>query len=154
VFLQQEKITRQVLRDNPNIQHHYLTAGEHALHDIVNGERHKPALVIIHGTPGDWRQYSRYLFSRELPSLYQVVVIDRAGWGESLLGGDKSYANFSLQAKIIAPLLQQLKAGNGNAAVVLRGHTLGASLAPQLALDCPRLTDGLLLFAGTLDPAF
>lgn len=33
------------------------------------------------------------------------------------------------------------------------GHSLGASLAPQIAMDFPGLVDGLLLFAGTLDPA-
>ncbi|MFT6101774.1 MAG: pimeloyl-ACP methyl ester carboxylesterase [Granulosicoccus sp.] len=153
VFLQQEKITRQVLLDNPDMQHSYLMVDGHTLHYIINGDRHKPALVIIHGTPGDWRQYSRYLFNSDLLSLYQVIVIDRPGWGESRLAGDKSYADFSLQALIIAPLLKQLKNGNNDAAVVLMGHSLGASLAPQIALDFPQLTDGLLLFAGTLDPA-
>jgi pimeloyl-ACP methyl ester carboxylesterase len=153
VFEQQEKITRQILQDNPNIQHTYLPVGEHTLHYVANGSKQNPALIIIHGTPGDWRQYSRYLFNESLLSMYRVVVIDRPGWGGSVLGQQQAYANFSLQAKIIASLAALLREQSQHQPVILMGHSLGSSLAPQVALDFPELIDGLLLFAGTLDPA-
>ncbi|MGS2717352.1 alpha/beta fold hydrolase [Eionea flava] len=152
VFQQQEEITQQVLRENPDIQHHYLNVDDHVLHYVINGEIQKPTLIIIHGTPGDWRQYSRYLFNESLLAAYRVVVIDRPGWGESILGDDLTYADFSQQAMIIAQLLSQLKS-ESQQPIVLMGHSLGASLAPQIAIDFPKLVDGLLLFAGTLDPA-
>lgn len=153
VFEQQEKITQQVLQANPDIQHTYLSVDEHVLHYVANGDNKKPALIIVHGTPGDWQQYSRYLFNEELLSAYYVVVIDRPGWGESVLGQHQVYADFPLQAKIIASLAQALRKQSEGQPVVLMGHSLGSSLAPQVALDFPHLIDGLLLFAGTLDPA-
>jgi pimeloyl-ACP methyl ester carboxylesterase len=152
VFEQQEKITRQVLQDNPNVQHDYLSVGEHTLHYVSNGQKQKPALIIIHGTPGDWQQYSRYLFNEDLLSIYRVIVIDRPGWGDSVLGREQAGADFPLQAGIIAALAKVLREQSQNQPVVLMGHSLGSSLAPQIALDFPELIDGLLLFAGTLDP--
>jgi pimeloyl-ACP methyl ester carboxylesterase len=152
LFEQQEKITQQVLQDNPDLQHDYLSVGEHTLHYVSNGQKQKPALIIIHGTPGDWRQYSRYLFNEELLSIYRVIVIDRPGWGDSVLGNEQTYAGFPLQASIIASLAKHLREQSQNQPVVLMGHSLGSSLAPQIALDFPELIDGLLLFAGTLNP--
>lgn len=109
IFQQQEEITQQVLRENPDILHRYLNVDGHVLHYVANGDTQKPTLVIVHGSPGDWRQYSRYLFNESLLSDYRVVVIDRPGWGESGLADGLAYANFSQQAMIIAKLLNQLK---------------------------------------------
>ncbi|MFT6221069.1 MAG: hypothetical protein ACJA0C_000469, partial [Candidatus Endobugula sp.] len=39
LFEQQEKITQQVLQDNPDLQHDYLSVGEHTLHYVSNGQK-------------------------------------------------------------------------------------------------------------------
>lgn len=140
------------IENNPAIKHHYLQVDGHVLHYAANGDINKPAMVIVHGTPGSWRQYSRYLLNEELLSHYYMIVIDRPGWGESVLADDLRIASFKLQAHIIAGLAKKLREQSGGEPVVLMGHSLGASIVPRVAMDFPELVDGLLLFAGTLDP--
>lgn len=138
---------------NIELEHHYLTVDGHRLHYVMNGDPTLPALIIIHGTPGDWRQYARYMLDPSLLTSFLVVVVDRPGWGQSILANGQKIANFKQQAKIIAALAKELRQNSNDQPVIIMGHSLGASLAPQLAIDFPELIDGLLLFAGTIDPA-
>lgn len=152
VISQEEAYVAQTIDQHPDITHHYLPVNGHILHYAAHGDSRKPALVIIHGTPGSWRQYARYLLNPVLLKNYYMVVIDRPGWGESVLAGKQVMTSFKEQAHIIAELARELRQQSGNQAVVIMGHSLGASLAPRIAMDFPELIDGLLLFAGTLDP--
>jgi pimeloyl-ACP methyl ester carboxylesterase len=152
IIIEGREHTERSLSNNPPLQHHQLLMGENKLHYAANGNSKNPALIIIHGTPGSWRQYAAYLFNVELLVNYYVVVIDRPGWGKSTLAQGKEIASFKEQAEIIAVLAKQLRQKSQGQPVVLMGHSLGASLAPQVAMDFPELIDGLLLFAGTLDP--
>lgn len=152
VISQEREYVETHIKSNPELQHYYLNVGQHKLHYIGHGDPQKPALIIVHGTPGDWRQYARYLLNRSLLDDYYMVVIDRPGWGESSLATSQNTATFKEQAFIIAALAKKLRQQNNNQAIVLMGHSLGASLIPQVAMDFPELIDGLLLFAGTVDP--
>jgi len=138
--------------NHSDLQHHYLFKDQYRLHYVGNGDPKKPALIIIHGTPGDWRQYARYLLNKELLKHYYMVVLDRPGWGESVLPEGKEIASFSEQAAVIGNLAQVLHNNSQGQPVVIMGHSLGASLAPRVAMDFPQEVKGLLLFAGTLDP--
>lgn len=138
--------------NNPLLTHHLLEVDDDILHYAAAGDPQKPALVIIHGTPGSWQQYSRYVLEERLLEHYYTIVIDRPGWGLSTLGGEQSHASFEEQSTIIGALAKALKTASANQPVVLAGHSLGSSIAPRVAMDHPELIDGLLLFAGTLDP--
>jgi pimeloyl-ACP methyl ester carboxylesterase len=151
LLVQEGKYVANNIENNRNIQHHQLQVGQDVLHYAAHGDPKKPALIIIHGTPGSWKQYARYLLNKALLKHYYVVLIDRPGWGQSLLGGQQSIASFKQQAMIIAELAKKLRQ-ESHQEVVLMGHSLGASLAPRVAIDFPELIDGLLLFAGTVDP--
>jgi len=152
VIVEERSLIASILKEKM-IQHSYLNIDGHQLHYVANGDVKRPALVIIHGTPSDWRQYARYLFDENLLQQFYIVVIDRPGWGESVLANNKKIATFQEQAMIISRLAKQLREDNGGQPVLLMGHSLGASMAPQVAIDFPELIDGLLLFAGTLDPS-
>lgn len=149
---EQERFESQVV-NNPKLSHYLLEVDDDRLHYVAAGDPQKPALIIIHGTPGSWQQYSRYVIEDRLLQHYYMMVIDRPGWGLSVLGGDKSHASFEEQAKLIGALAASLKEASNGQPVVLAGHSLGSSLAPRVAMDYPELIDGLLLFAGTLDPS-
>jgi pimeloyl-ACP methyl ester carboxylesterase len=148
---EREYVAKHIIH-HPSIEHYQLAIGEHQLHYATHGDHKKPALIIIHGTPGSWQQYARYLLNDTLLAHYYMVVIDRPGWGRSTLGGDKAIASFAEQANIIGALAKKLRQESGGQAVILMGHSLGASLAPRVAMDFPEDIQGLLLFAGTLDP--
>ena len=128
IIEQERTFVETTINGNPDLQHHFLSVDGHRLHYVANGKSDKPALIIIHGTPGDWRQYSRYLLNESLLSQYYMIVIDRPGWGESQLGGDLAIADFSLQAKIIAGLASHLKAHSHGQPVILMGDSLGCLL--------------------------
>ena len=158
IIQQEHHYVKQEIEGHPELLHQQLTLDGHRLHYVVNHHKqalevNKPTLIIIHGTPGSWRQYARYLLNEALLDRYTMIVIDRPGWGSSVLADDLLYADFELQAKIIAALAQRYKQLSGGQAVVLMGHSLGASIAPRVAMDFPNVIDGLLLFAGTVDPS-
>lgn len=138
--------------NNPSIIHHLFELNDDILHYAAAGNPQNPALIIMHGTPGSWQQYARYITEERLLEHYYMLVIDRPGWGGSKLGGGQSFASFEEQSVIIGALAAQLKEDSGAQPVVLAGHSLGSSIAPRVAMDHPDLIDGLLLFAGTLDP--
>lgn len=140
------------IANNPRVSKHQLKVGEDTLFYASAGDTQKPALIIIHGTPGSWKQYARYLLDERLLEHFYMIVVDRPGWGKSTLGGDKKIASFQQQGNIFAALARVLKDGNQGQPVLLMGHSLGSSIAPRAAMDHPDEIDGLLLFAGTLDP--
>ncbi|MCG8414538.1 MAG: alpha/beta hydrolase [Pseudomonadales bacterium] len=129
-----------------------LAVGNFSLHYAEAGEIGKPTVVFIHGTPGSWRALGRLLGHSELRSAARLVAIDRPGWGGSPLNDKEAEGSFAEQVKLIAPLLQQLKAESGNQPMILVGHSLGASYAPYIAYRHPELIDGILMAAGAIDP--
>lgn len=149
---QEQKLFATEVLNNPLVSHHLLTVNEDVLHYAAAGNPKNPSLIIIHGTPGSWQQYARYIIEERLLEHFYMIVIDRPGWGGSVLAGEHNVANFKLQSSIIGALIKQRKEESGDQAVILLGHSLGASLAPQIAMDHPEWVDGLMLFAGTLSP--
>ncbi len=152
IITQERTFVENNIRNHPDLQHRYHSSDLYRLHYVTNGDSKNPALIIIHGTPGDWRQYARYLLNKELLKHYYMIVIDRPGWGESTLPPGQAIASFAQQAAVIGSLAQNLYQDSNGQPVVIMGHSLGASLAPRIAMDFPREVRGLLLFAGTLDP--
>ncbi|MCV6606109.1 MAG: alpha/beta hydrolase, partial [Porticoccaceae bacterium] len=113
------------------------------------GDASQATLVLIHGTPGSWRDMSALLVEPQLRNQFRVISIDRPGWGSSTVAEGQPFVAFSYQAGQIAKLLEQLRQENPSQTIVLAGHSLGASIAPRVAADYPHLVDGLLLLSGT-----
>ncbi len=152
VIAEEREQLKALVESNTSLSHHFLQVGENTLHYASHGDPQKPALIIVHGTPGDWQQYARYLYNETLLAHYYMVVVDRPGWGQSTLAPQKKIASFEEQAVVLAALAKELRDNNQGQPVILMGHSLGASLIPRVAMDFPELIEGLLLFAGTIDP--
>jgi len=137
------------------------------IHYAYSGNKLKPGIIFIHGTPGGWGAFERYLTNRKLQSDYFMVSVDRLGWGRSpMLAPElivnnssdddtktsislkKSAGNFSLQAHAIAAIMNQYP----DKKWLLVGHSLGASIAPKIAVIEEQKVRGLLLLAGSLNP--
>jgi len=107
---------------------------------LVSGRR----IIFVHGTPGSASGWGDYLIG--VPDGYRYIAVDRPGYGFS----EPEHAIVSLkqQARAISPLLKM----NCGRKTILAGHSSGASVVVQTALDYPDRVGGLLLLAGAFDP--
>lgn len=109
----------------------YLRAGD------PNGHR----VLFVHGTPGSAGAWADYLAN--VPNGYEFVAIDRPGFGES--GPDGALTSLEDQARALDPLLKP--------GIVLVGHSLGGPIIAKAAALYPEKVAGLIIVAGSLDPA-
>lgn len=160
--IREQQAFNQQLRANPDLLHINLPVEGGSLHAVLmppleQAAATRQAVVFVHGTPGSWGNAGYYLADETLRSKAWLVSFDRLGWGESSLlntnGRGQAAADFATQAKAITVLLNHLRKEKDLSSIVLVGHSLGASIAPQVALEAPTQVDGLLLLAGSLDPA-
>jgi len=107
----------------------------------------KPLIIFIHGSPGGWGAWSRYLNDPDLRQQAHMIAVDRPGYG----GSGKGQVERSLveQARDIAPLLDKAIPGQR---VLVVGHSFGGPVACRLSMDYgDRITD-ILILAGSIDP--
>ncbi len=115
------------------------------LHYVVSGIDTLPTLFFIHGSPGSWDAYKQYLEDSDLLRKYQMVSIDRPGFGYSQFGDAK---NLKEQDEIISPLIDRFKNGKP---IYIIGHSLGGPLAFQIVASHPDKFTGMILLAGAVD---
>ena len=121
---------------------------QYKIHYAHAGDNDKPGIIFVHGTPGGWAAFERYLADFSLQQDFFMISVDRMGWGLSTLEKPKIGRDFSLQAESIAAIMRDYP----NKKWTIVGHSLGASIAPQIALTAPNSVDSLLLLAGSLNP--
>ena len=152
IFVQEQLFFETEVQDNPLIEKRQVEYTGFKLNYAHSGKLNAPALVYLHGTPGGWDNGARYLMDEDLQRVAHVVAIDRPGWGGSQLADTNAVPDFAEQARLIKPLLDELARQNQGQGIILIGHSLGASLAPYIAMQYPQQVSGLILLAGSLDP--
>jgi pimeloyl-ACP methyl ester carboxylesterase len=125
----------------------YVSGGD-TMHYMEGGRPDRGTLVLVHGSPGNWEAWERYMRDSLLCAEARVVAIDRLGYGKSSPG--LPVPDLGRQASSLRPLLDSLKR---QGPVVLAGHSMGGPIAARAAMDFPELLDGLLILAGSADPA-
>ena len=50
------------------------------MHYAKTGNDTLPAIFFVHGSPGGWNEFERYMQDRELLSKYRIISIDRPGF--------------------------------------------------------------------------
>lgn len=118
--------------------------GRH-LHYAVCGEDSLPTLVFIHGSPGSWMHYMKYMWDEELRCRFRIVAIDRPGFGYSDFG---KAMHVQEQSTIISPVLHKLKTDKS---LFVVGHSMGGPVAVKLAADNPAIIKTLVIIAGAID---
>jgi len=124
-----------------------VTVDGFKMHFVKTGIDTFPTLYFVHGSPGSWEAFSQYLEDRDLLAKYRMISVDRPGFGESEFGNAKDLND---QSQLISPLLSLTR--NGKRAYVI-GHSLGGPMATKLAADNPGFFSGIVLLAGSVDPA-
>jgi len=108
----------------------------------INGKdfgKHKQSLVFIHGSGGDHSLWS--LQYAKLHKQFNIVAIDLPGHGRSQGSGESDVGNYCLWMK---RLLDALHLKNS----ILVGHSLGAAIALQFALNYPQEIKGIIPVGG------
>ena len=116
------------------------------LHYVQIGSDTLPTLFFVHGSPGSWNAFKRYLQDKDLIRHYRMVAIDRPGFGFSEFNDAR---NLTEQTRIIDHLLTSIR---NDKPMFLVGHSLGGPLIVKLYLDNSSLISGLVILAGALDP--
>jgi pimeloyl-ACP methyl ester carboxylesterase len=118
---------------------------KHHLHYAVCGSDSLPTLVFIHGSPGSWVHYMKYMWDEDMRKKFRMVAIDRPGFGYSDFG---KAMHLQQQCEIISPVLKKLKT---NKPLVLLGHSMGGPVAVKLAADNTSIINTLVIVAGAID---
>ena len=133
-----------------NVAAHQQSYATHSreIHYVSAGDSTKALVLFIHGSPGSLSAFIHFLADTSLLRKGFLITTDRPGFGYSNFG--RGVASLKEQAEILKPILEKYK---GNRPVVLIGHSLGGPLIARMAMDYPELVDGLIIVAGSIDPA-
>lgn len=117
------------------------------IHYAKTGNDSFPTIIFIHGSPGSWMTYERFMKDKELLEKFRMISIDRPGFGFSEFGEAK---NLKEQSQLISPLLEIF---NNHKPVYIAGHSMGGPVAAQIAADNPNSFAGLILLSAAIDPS-
>lgn len=117
------------------------------IHYAKTGNDSLPTIIFIHGTPGSWDAFAGFLVDKELLQYFRLVSIDRPGFGFSDFG---KAVNLQRQSELISPIFYRIA---NNKPVYIAGHSLGGPMIIKLVADNPGYFGGLLVLAGSVDPA-
>jgi pimeloyl-ACP methyl ester carboxylesterase len=124
-----------------------LHINNHDLHYVSVGADSMRTIVFVHGSPGSWDAFQRYLMDSTLRVRFRLISIDRPGFGYSDYG---KALHLQDNCDIISSFLDSI--GNGKP-LILVGHSLGGSIVPILAADNKEKISDIVILAGALDPA-
>jgi pimeloyl-ACP methyl ester carboxylesterase len=118
----------------------------HHLHYAVCGNGDSlPTLVFIHGSPGSWMNYMKFMWDSSIRKKFRIVAIDRPGFGYSDFG---KAIHLQEQCALIMPVLQKLKTKQP---MFLVGHSMGGPVLVKLAADNSSLFEKIVIIAGSID---
>lgn len=116
------------------------------LHYVKIGDSSKPTLILIHGSPGSWDAWVSFITETNVLENYQVIAIDRTGYGKTSLEGRYSLLE---QSQFLKPIMDQYCSQ-----CIVAGHSYGGGLAMQVALDYQAKIKGAITIAGTVAAPF
>lgn len=123
-----------------------IYVGRIRLHYIKAGMDTLPTLFFIHGSPGSWKAYKRYLMDTLLLSRFRMIAIDRPGYGFS----DHGHASdLKKQEGMIHEIVN--KEQNGKPFHLI-GHSLGGPILIKMAQQHPKDYSSLTILAGSISP--
>lgn len=123
-----------------------VALGRHKLHYIQTGNPKKPTLFFIHGSPGSWDAFKKYVTDSLLLSKYRMIAVDRPGFGYSDFG---KAADLDMQSELLEKLVNVT---DNRMPVILVGHSLGGPVVVKMASDEPNRFEHIVVLSGSLDP--
>jgi pimeloyl-ACP methyl ester carboxylesterase len=104
----------------------------------------KPLLLFVHGSPGDYKGWDKYLKDSTLQHKYRIMALDRPGFGQSVSVDTMAFPKLDFQAKVVRAFTK--KYANGQK-IILVGHSVGGAIVSLVAAKYPAEIDDLVLLA-------
>jgi len=111
-----------------------------------SGSPKKDAFLFVHGSPGSMDAFLDYMVDTNLLSHADLITYDRPGFGNSGFG--RAMPSLTMQARTATALMDSL----GYERYWLAGHSYGAPIIVQAAMNHPRRIGGICLIAGSVSP--
>jgi pimeloyl-ACP methyl ester carboxylesterase len=115
---------------------------------VIVGDELKPLVIFVHGSPGSLSAFIDFLGDSSLLRQAQLISVDRPGFGHANFG--LAEPSLQKQAALLKSIIDKNK---HDRPVFLVGHSLGGPLIARVAMDYPKLVDGLIMVAPSIDPA-
>ncbi|SOE20635.1 Pimeloyl-ACP methyl ester carboxylesterase [Spirosomataceae bacterium TFI 002] len=130
--------------------YHYLEDGEFRLHYISKGNVNNPPLLLIHGAPGTLKDYNNLLVDKALQENYNVIAVDRLGYGLSKRQKHRTLWSIDKQAEGIIKALDSNRSGKE---AVIIGRSYGAPIAAKIAALYPSKVRKVIMVSPVIDPS-
>ena len=101
-----------------------------------------PPVLFVHGSPGDWKAWARYLVNDGLAGMGTRRAVDRPGFAGS--AGSGAVVSLEGQARRLLAL------ADPKSPPLVVGHSLGGPIAVRMAIDDPARVRGVLMIAGSI----
>lgn len=121
-----------------------LIDGRH-IHYAMTGDVNLPTLIFIHGSPGSWFHYMKFMYDSALLKKFHIVSFDRPGFGYSDFGKPMHLAE---QSKLLLRVIETMK---NDKPLFLAGHSMGAPIVAQMAIYKSELFTKIVLIAAPID---
>ena len=112
------------------------------------GDANKRPVLFVHGSPGSWEGWAHFLLDEKLRERFQLIAVDRLGYGGS--GEGASEGSLEKQA---AAAMEALKVNHSGASVILVGHSYGGPVVARMAMSFPGQVGGVVFVASSVDPS-
>lgn len=127
---------------------HRIPFGDREIRYVETGLQNNdaPIFIFIHGAPGSWDAFKKFLADYELRDMARLISVDRLGYGGSGLG--HSETDIAIQAEAIATVLNQYDSTQ----VIVTSHSYGGPISGKLTVEHPDMIDGTIMCAPLNDP--
>jgi pimeloyl-ACP methyl ester carboxylesterase len=114
---------------------------------IKAGNDSLPKLICLHGSPSSLSAWRALFADSNFLKHYQVIAIDRPGYGYSGFGNIE--LNLQRQVQLLQPIIDSITYNN---TAILLGASYGGPVATQLAANLPGRFCQLVLLSSSLQP--
>lgn len=125
----------------------HFSIGERPMRSLVRlNSENDPWIIFVHGAPGSCTDYLKYFQDSSLSSRFNMLTIDRPGYGYSGFG--KSETSIEEQAAF----LHEIVTSKNTHDITLVGHSYGGPVVARMAIDYPSYYDKVIMLAPAIDP--
>jgi len=113
---------------------------------VKYGDSKKQPIIFVHGSPGSWDGWVRFINDPELNERFYIIAFDRPGFGES--GYGVSEPSIHKQAEALYKVIQLENLRDP----ILIAHSLGGPVIARMAMNHPSEISGLIFVAASVSP--